>query len=100
MRSKGKDFFLIFAKSPAIKKDRYGLVWWTAGDAQYEAHAGRQADAEWPKLKVCDLDLSGVRHAEQGQRFDNLCKVSGNKKKTEMVFFWWTAGDSNPGPTD
>ena len=39
------------------------------------------------KSEVCDLDLSGVRHAEQGQSFDNLCKVSGNKKKTEMVFF-------------
>ena len=56
----GKDLS-IFAKPSAIKKDRDGLIWWTAGGTVYEAHAGRQAEAEWLKLKVCDLDLSGVR---------------------------------------
>ena len=76
----GKDLS-IFAKPSAIKKDRDGLIWWTAGGTVYEAHAGRQANAEWLKLKVCDLDLSGVRHAEHGQRFINLCKVLGNKKR-------------------
>ena len=33
-----------------------GFFWWTSRDALYEALAERQANAEWPKLKVCDLD--------------------------------------------
>ena len=46
----------------ATKKDRDGLnSWWTSRDSLYEAFAGRQAIAEWPKLEVCDPDLSGVR---------------------------------------
>ena len=64
----------IFAEPQAIKKrPRRSFFGGLMRGAEYEAHAERQADAEWLKLKVCDLDLSRVRLAEQGQRFVNLC---------------------------
>ena len=42
--------------------------------------------------------LSGVRLAEQGQRFDNLCKVSGNKKRPRWSFFGGLPGTRTPDP--